>query len=126
MSKVKSYRKKPVVVKAIKFTETNVSEIKEFAGDSVSIAIYDEAWKLGEAFPGVEAIIHTLEGDMKASVGDYIVRGVEGEFYPCKGGIFEKTYEAVDEDPYPCLSCGMDQTFCCGCDKEREWRKRNK
>lgn len=42
-----------------------------------------------------EMIIHTLEGDMKASVGDYIITGVNGEQYPCKPDIFEKTYEPV-------------------------------
>ena len=45
-----------------------------------------------------EMIIPTLEGDMKASVGDYIITGVNGEQYPCKPDIFEKTYEPVNED----------------------------
>lgn len=44
-----------------------------------------------------EMIIHTLEGDMKANVGDYIITGVNGEQYPCKPDIFEKTYEEVEE-----------------------------
>lgn len=43
-----------------------------------------------------EIIIHTLEGDMKASVGDYIITGVNGEQYPCKPDIFEKTYEPAE------------------------------
>lgn len=43
-------------------------------------------------------IIPTLEGDMKASVGDYIITGVNGEQYPCKPDIFEKTYEPVNKD----------------------------
>lgn len=45
-----------------------------------------------------EMIIPTLEGDMKASVGDYIITGVNGEQYPCKPDIFKKTYEPIDED----------------------------
>ena len=45
----------------------------------------------------VEKNIHTLEGDMKVSVGDYIITGVNGEQYPCKPDIFEKTYEKVEE-----------------------------
>ena len=45
-----------------------------------------------------ELIIHTLEGDMKANVGDYIITGVNGEQYPCKPDIFEKTYEEVEEE----------------------------
>ena len=44
-----------------------------------------------------EVIIHTLEGDMTASVGDYIITGVNGEQYPCKPDIFEKTYEPVED-----------------------------
>lgn len=45
-----------------------------------------------------EFIIHTLEGYMKASVGDYIITGVNGEQYPCKPDIFEKTYEMVGDN----------------------------
>lgn len=44
-----------------------------------------------------EMIIHTLEGDMKASIGDYIITGVNGEQYPCKSDIFLQTYEEVEE-----------------------------
>ena len=44
-----------------------------------------------------EMIIHTLEGDMKASIGDYIITGVNGEKYPCKPDIFHKSYEKVEE-----------------------------
>ena len=47
-----------------------------------------------------EVVIHTLEGNMKASVGDYIITGVNGEQYPCKPDIFEKTYEAVTNTNY--------------------------
>ena len=45
-----------------------------------------------------EKIIHTLEGDMKADVGDYIITGVNGEQYPCKPDIFKKTYEPIKEE----------------------------
>lgn len=44
-----------------------------------------------------EQVIHTLEGDMKADIGDYIITGVKGEQYPCKPDIFEQTYEPVEE-----------------------------
>ena len=53
-----------------------------------------------------EMIIHTLEGDMKASVGDFIITGVNGEQYPCKPDIFEKTYELVE-----CEDKEMDETY---------------
>lgn len=52
-----------------------------------------------------EMIIHTLEGDMKASVGDYIITGVHGEHYPCKPDIFEETYEPVEDKPKRSLLC---------------------
>lgn len=45
-----------------------------------------------------EMIIHTLEGDMKASVGDYIITGVHGEQYPCKPDIFQETYQPLEGD----------------------------
>ena len=47
-----------------------------------------------------EIVIHTLEGDMKASIGDYIITGINGEQYPCKPDIFEKTYEAITNTNY--------------------------
>lgn len=46
---------------------------------------------------GTTLVIHTLEGDMETSIGDYIIKGVNGEFYPCKPDIFAKTYEEVTE-----------------------------
>ena len=52
-----------------------------------------------------EMIVHTLSGDVKASVGDYIMTGVHGEQYPCKQDIFEETYEPVEDKPKRSLSC---------------------
>lgn len=91
------YRKKPVEVEAIQWIG-NASEIKKFCGDKCSYSIYDSAWQVGKGVPHEELIIHTLEGDMKASRNDYIIKGINGEVYPCKPDIFEKTYEKVDED----------------------------
>lgn len=79
------YRKKPVVIEAIQWTGENDTEIHEFIGTNL-VVTYDNA-------DHRELIIHTLEGDMHASVMDYIIKGVDGEFYPCKPDIFEKTYE---------------------------------
>jgi hypothetical protein len=82
------YRKKPVVIEAIQLKDLdtlNLMLIQEFVGlanDKV-LAVSD----------GV--LIDTLEGTMKASIGDFIIKGVQGEFYPCKPDIFEKTYELV-------------------------------
>lgn len=90
------YRKKPVVIEAIKWTGLNLTECKEFTGDGAEYIYHDAAYEVNAAPPSVEIIIHTLEGDMRASVGDYIIKGVDGEYYPCKPDIFEKTYEAIE------------------------------
>ena len=76
---VKKYRKKPVVVEAIQWTGDNTSEIMKWVGD--------------RAYFRDTLCIKTLEGDHRASVRDYIIKGIKGEFYPCKPDIFEKTYE---------------------------------
>jgi len=79
------FRKKPVVIEAIKFTEHNHLDVTDFVNKvNGVIFLYDYA------------IIKTLEGDMKANKGDWIIKGVNGEFYPCKPDIFEKTYESVE------------------------------
>ena len=78
------YRKKPVVIEAIQWTGKNKDEIRSFVGKSLDYL----------ATTNVVRII-TLEGLMGANIGDYIIKGVNGEFYPCKPDIFEKTYEKV-------------------------------
>ena len=80
----KKYRKKPVVIEAIQWIGNNLSEIDNFIGRTVDNK-------------ETTLVIHTLEGDMEASIGDYIIKGVNGEFYPCKPDIFDKTYEEVKE-----------------------------
>lgn len=82
------YRKKPVIIEAIQWDGKNLSEIEEFVGSRIRTSYYDD----GEEF----LVIQTLEGDMKATKGDYIIKGVKGEFYPCKPDIFEQTYEEVN------------------------------
>jgi hypothetical protein len=81
------YVKKPIEIEAIQFLDTveRIKEIHDFMGEDFSIA-YSENPVLK---------IPTLEGVMTASVGDYIIKGVHGEFYPCKPDIFEETYEKV-------------------------------
>lgn len=81
---IRKYRKKPVIIKAIQWTGKNLSEIDDFMGRTVENK-------------GAALVIHTLEGDMEASIGDYIIKGLNGEFYPCKPDIFAKTYEEVTE-----------------------------
>ena len=78
------YRKKPVVIEGVQWTGRNVKEISEFMCGGRSY------W-----FSGKDLMIETLEGNHRANIGDFIIKGVEKEFYPCKPDIFRKTYEAV-------------------------------
>lgn len=82
------YRKKPVVIDAMQvlFGKTEVNEIVDFVGVENLKGVHTE-----------EPKIITLEGDMLISDGDYIIKGVQGEFYPCKPDIFEATYEKADK-----------------------------
>jgi len=82
------YRKKPVVIEAIQWTGENSEEVQRFLHNGHEFAA--DGWVKGRY---VE--IETLEGLMVASVGDWIIKGVVGEFYPCKPDIFEATYERV-------------------------------
>lgn len=77
------YKKKPVIVEAIQWNGDNALEILQFSHESY---IDKDNYTLK---------IDTLEGTMVANRGDYIIKGVNGEFYPCKPDIFEKTYELV-------------------------------
>lgn len=79
------FRKKPVVIEAVQFTGHNQFAVVAFCGGvsgRASIHPRDDAM-----------LIATLEGDMRADVGDWIIKGVKGEFYPCKPDIFAATYE---------------------------------
>ena len=91
------YRKKSVVVEAVQWNGFNLEEIKEFVGDSLIYGVSDSAWKVGKGAPTVYLEIKTLEGNHICSRGDYIIKGVQGEFYPCKPDIFKQTYEQADE-----------------------------
>ena len=77
------YRKKPVVIEAIQLTADNIDEIVDFCGGRI------------KSHPMAGVVIETLEGNMTADAGDFIIKGIQGEFYPCKPDIFEKTYEVV-------------------------------
>ncbi len=86
------YRKKPVSIEAIQVEDNAdcILAIHEFMGQETTRVNYED-----KDNPYIK--IETLEGTMKASVGDYIIKGVNGELYPCKPDIFEKTYEEVTE-----------------------------
>lgn len=86
------FKKKPVIIEAIQWKGTNESlaQIREFMKPN-----YPAIPKLPDETPKPILIIQTLEGNHEAKVNDWIIRGVKGEFYPCKPDIFEQTYELV-------------------------------
>ena len=101
------YRKKPVVIDAIQLTSSNIKEVYEFVyGEKIMLGsdIERDHWDDYEKIVSLDGMnISTLEdgsdGRAKhvASLGDYIIKGVKGEFYPCKPDIFEMTYELVKD-----------------------------
>lgn len=80
------FRKKPVVIEAVRYNGENIAQIHHFCEGAATGPVCDGTME-----------IHTLEGIMTSNVGDWIIKGVNGEFYPCKPDIFEKTYELVEE-----------------------------
>jgi hypothetical protein len=85
------FRKKPVVIEAIRFTRHTWDEVKEFTNGQA------HSWTTERRIGGNSTcIIPTLEGQHIANEGDWIIKGVNGEFYPCKPDIFEKTYELIE------------------------------
>lgn len=80
-------RNKPIVRQAIQWTGHNVAEVKEWVGNNIWHNIHS---------PDV-LYVNTLEGQVITRRGDYIIKGIEGEFYPCKAEIFKKTYEVLED-----------------------------
>ena len=112
------YRKKPVIIEAVQWTGDNISEICKFTKHDISHLL-----RSGQLY------IETLEGIMKASIGDFIVKGVSCEFYPCKPEVFYQTYEKVvdmwntrtpeivrcwDCEEYDEIRCGYDGDLTSG------------
>jgi len=96
------YRKKPVVIEAIQLNkdEESIRKVLQFMGQIVDLKTTIDQEKFSNYCHYVNKrglTIHTLEGDEVATIGDYIIRGIAGEFYPCKPDIFEKTYEKVGD-----------------------------
>lgn len=85
------YRKKPVEIEAIQLTKENTCEVLTFCNRSGDIVASNDDGTVS---------IKTLEGTMVANIEDYVIRGVAGEFYPCKPDIFEATYDLVEEETW--------------------------
>jgi len=113
---MKKYRKKPVIIEAVQWTGKNYLEISDFV-------------LVGYHFINDKVILQTLEGDMIASPGDYIIKGINKEVYPCNPYIFEKTYEPVKDaerkNKGANLSpeCDFYGKGCFNCDKKSECKK---
>ena len=95
------FRKKPVVIEAVQLTQKTIFETYSFiyGKPDVSSNIASDKWDDYEYIVKRDGLkLKTLESDNEtqtASIGDWVIKGVNGEFYPCKPDIFEKTYEAV-------------------------------
>ena len=94
------YRKKPVVIDALQLTRANAVKVYEWVHDCTAIKTDMDLYRWDDYLSIIERKgmkIPTLEGEMTASIGDYIIKGIQGEFYPCEPDIFEATYEVVNE-----------------------------
>lgn len=83
---IRQFQKKPVIIEAFEWTGETCPEIEEFLRGTNHFRV------------DKNLVIHTLEGDMTASLGDFIIKGVNGELYPCKPDIFWETYEEVKDN----------------------------
>ncbi len=83
------YRKKPIVIEAMQLNFRNRDKIIEFGKGNITL-VWRDGYLEG-------AYVSTLEGGIYATYGDYIIKGVDGEFYPCKPSVFEKTYELTED-----------------------------
>jgi hypothetical protein len=102
---MKKFRKKPVEIDAIQYTAPIYSNIRDFIesfGDNPSEIIFkvfdnhNENMNISNMSGTSHLAVRTLEGDMKITHGDWIIRGVKGEYYPCKHDIFKLTYDIID------------------------------
>ena len=92
---IKKYSTKPTVIEAVQWTGTNIQEILDFCGKDNALFVEIETEEPFE-YPLFSLYIITLEGMMPAKVSDYIIKGVLGEFYPCKEDAFILKYEEIN------------------------------
>lgn len=88
---IRTYRKKPVEIEAIQFVGSNANEVLAWV---TKFSLEDQV----EWLPSGNLVVHTIEGDMTAIPGDWIIKGIKGEFYPCKPDIFSDLYDLVETD----------------------------
>jgi hypothetical protein len=86
---MRRYVKKPIIIDAVQWKGDNRTDIWEFC----PLSYFNTDFETGD----LKLMIQTLEGSMEASLGDYIIKGIKGEFYPCKEDIFYLTYDEVTD-----------------------------
>lgn len=91
------FRKKPIVIEAVKWSGEYTDWVKLVVGNGWMSSAMAAVQYGVDGKTGCKIFLDTLEGQMRVEVGDYIIRGVKGEFYPCKPDIFEATYEDETE-----------------------------
>lgn len=94
MSEAKKYTKKPVTIEAV-IWDGSADTANRFIGESFGV----DWWYLSQGSNSI--VIPTLKGNHTGNIGDYIIKGVAGEFYPCRADIFALTYEPATEQPHP-------------------------
>ena len=87
---MQKFVKKPVVIEAIQYDGANITEIETFVRGKLPTIMTSDL--------GAQLVISTLEGDMKVTKGDYVIKGIKGEFYPCKPDIFKQSYNMIKEN----------------------------
>ena len=87
---MQKFVKKPVVIEAIQYDGANITEIETFVRGKLPTIMTSDL--------GAQLVISTLEGDMKVTKGDYVIKGINGEFYPCKPDVFKSTYNVVEDN----------------------------
>ena len=87
---VKKYKTKPCEIEAIEWDGGNTREIARFTNGKATLQLVYSSMSF-------ELVVETLEGNMMATVGDFIIKGLRGEFYPCKSDIFHKKYEEIEK-----------------------------
>lgn len=90
------YRTKSCEIEAIQWTD-NTNEIKSFCGNSCTYSVEEQCMGSWKGIPIERLVIHTLEGDMVVSRNDYIIKGLKGEFYPCKPDVFNQKYKLIND-----------------------------
>ena len=81
------YKTKSVEIEALEWNGDNFKEVREFTDNKVKMELLFSCKEV--------LVVQTLEGDMIATIGDFIIKGLRGEFYPCKPDVFHKKYEKV-------------------------------